>query len=696
MRRWTTPDGLAFEGLQTGDGRIFAPGSFFWEDSENGWPLRYDREDDGAHAGAVMIGAADSLGRAEAEGDDGVSRITGEGWIDDTDNDDGAAAVRALDNGAPLGISVDMDDMAVEWVVSAEDVETQEVILLAASFEQASLTRVRRAVAAGSSNTALVWELWAPGIGRIARQVMEDLAGETLTAAAGDGDLAEDDMIVIGEQSMDEVLVRVTRARIRGATLVDIPAFDRAAIVLEAADDDESDGDAESSAEADRMDALLAAAIGSSSLPIGDRERAWNASAARKRMAGDGDSPDTARMRQGHFYLDSDADPDTVGAYKLPFADVLDGTLTAIPRGIFAAAGAIQGARGGANIPEGDVDRIKSKIAGYYGKMRAKFDDDSIVPPWDSSSADTDTAAASGEIELDDTEGCEECGGGDPEHGRRVVVAASAPMRPSADWFTQPEWEQREIVTTVDPETERTLRGVPMQYLDSGEIRGHIALWGQCHTGSGDGACILTPRSRLNYVPFHHGHVVLDDGTKLATGNLTMAGGHADGRLSFAGAVEHYDNTTAMVGQVRAGEDEFGVWVHGAGLPDVWADELQMRKLRAASPSGDWRTVGGGLELTATLAVCHPGFVTPRAALAASGEVVSLVAAGAREVAMLSRSLTPQGRRLNEIVEQAVARGIELYVQQQNELASKPGRDRLRAAGRARGVERLRELTPTA
>jgi hypothetical protein len=522
--------------------------------------------------------------------------------------------------------------------------------------------------------------------------VFEDL-GASLTAGAGDPDLPDEDSVVLMSESMDEVLTRFTRARIRGATLVDIPAFDRAAIALEPVGGQEGEG--EGDGDDDSLAALLAdgtqalTVIGAAGLPLADRDRAWDASAARSRMAGDGDDLDTATYRRGHFYLDPDADPETAGAYKLPFADKIDGTLTAIPKGLFAVAGALGGARGGVSIPDSEKDRIRSKVSAYYAAMRRKFDDDTIVPPWDDAAGRTEVASCGDcQTPMERTYAT----------ARAAVVAAAgpAPMRPPADWVTKPQWEPGQVVEVKVPDPSaasgyRMLRGVPMEYRDSGEVLGHLALWGQCHTGSGDGQCILTPRSALNYVPFHHGQLELEDGTFVATGNLTLAGGHADGRLSYAGALEHYDDVSTLVAQGRAGEDEYGVWFHGAGMPDVWADELQMRKLRGASPSGDWREVGTSLELTAALAVCHPGFPVPRAQVASGGRITSLVAAGAREVAMLSQAATgPTGTRLAEVVEQAVQRGIAGYVRQQEQAAAAPARRQLDQLRRERAREILR------
>ena len=57
--------------------------------------------------------------------------------------------------------------------------------------------------------------------------------------------------------------------------------------------------------------------------------------------------------------------------------------------------------------------------------------------------------------------------------------------------------------------------------------------------------------------------------------------------------------------------------------------EQQMYVLKATGAlSGDWRRIGGNLELVAALAVNVPGFPIPRVAMAASaGRTLSLVAA---------------------------------------------------------------------
>jgi hypothetical protein len=59
---------------------------------------------------------------------------------------------------------------------------------------------------------------------------------------------------------------------------------------------------------------------------------------------------------------------------------------------VTAAAAAIQGARGGVSIPDGDVAGVKSKIEAYYTKAASTYSDDTITPPW---ASDSQTASVS-------------------------------------------------------------------------------------------------------------------------------------------------------------------------------------------------------------------------------------------------------------------------------------------------------------
>jgi hypothetical protein len=105
-------------------------------------------------------------------------------------------------------------------------------------------------------------------------------------------------------------------------------------------------------------------------LPLADREREWDGDAAETRVRRWADAEDgpNAKYRDAHVWYDADQ-RDDFGSYKLLVADVIDGRLTAVPRGVMAAGAVMQGARGGVDLPEKDIDRVKSHLAKYYAKM---------------------------------------------------------------------------------------------------------------------------------------------------------------------------------------------------------------------------------------------------------------------------------------------------------------------------------------
>jgi hypothetical protein len=112
-------------------------------------------------------------------------------------------------------------------------------------------------------------------------------------------------------------------------------------------------------------------------LPLGNRDREWDGDAAEKRVRRWADAEDepNEKYRNAHVWYDKEK-KDNFGAYKLLIADVVGGKLVAIPRGVMAAAAVMQGSRGGVDLPEDDIDRVKSHLAKYY----AKLDEEA---PWD-------------------------------------------------------------------------------------------------------------------------------------------------------------------------------------------------------------------------------------------------------------------------------------------------------------------------
>jgi hypothetical protein len=110
---------------------------------------------------------------------------------------------------------------------------------------------------------------------------------------------------------------------------------------------------------------------GSTNLPLGDRKREWDADAARARIfhwAGWEDHPLASKAKRAFFAYD-DQEPHNITAYKLPFADVVGGELRAMPRGLFAVAQLLRGARDGVDIPEDVLRSVRRKVTTYYHKM---------------------------------------------------------------------------------------------------------------------------------------------------------------------------------------------------------------------------------------------------------------------------------------------------------------------------------------
>lgn len=170
------------------------------------------------------------------------------------------------------------------------------------------------------------------------------------------------------------------------------------------------------------------------------------------------------------------------------------------------------------------------------------------------------------------------------------LVAGAAPLNPPKSWFDNPQLPGPTKIT-VTPE---------------GRVFGHLAEFGKCHLTFAN-TCVTVPRSQRQYADFHAGSTKTAEGKVLDTGVLTVDTGHADTTWNLVERVKaHYDNTGTAAAVVRAGEDAYGVWVAGSLVPG--ADDELAQKLRRSPLSGDWRRIGGGLELVAALGVNRPGY----------------------------------------------------------------------------------------
>jgi hypothetical protein len=206
-----------------------------------------------------------------------------------------------------------------------------------------------------------------------------------------------------------------------------------------------------------------------------------------------------------------------------------------------------------------------------------------------------------------------------------ALVAGAGPIRPKKEWFAK-----------------QNLPGpTAMTITEDGQIYGHVAQWGQCHVGFAN-TCWTAPESQTDYAYFHVGEVVCDDGSHVAVGNITLGPRHANERMGYRAAVEHYDQAAAGVGVARCYEDEFGIQFAGAVTPGT--TEEQLYDMRRCPVSGDWRKVGGNLELIGVLSVNSGGYPTPRFATDDYGRT-ALVAAPGVPVAELSDKPGTKKRR---------------------------------------------------
>lgn len=193
--------------------------------------------------------------------------------------------------------------------------------------------------------------------------------------------------------------------------------------------------------------------------------------------------------------------------------------------------------------------------------------------------------------------------------GVGLTLVASAGHAAPSEWFVNPN---------LDGPTHLTVT-------EEGRVFGHIAQWGVCHGAYK--TCVTAPHSESNYAHYATGQVLLDNGSMVNTGVITAGGGHAPHSLSARAAAAHYDQTSMAVADVAVGEDEWGIWCAGWIRPGATPE--QVTALRASDVSGDWRLVGGNLEMIAALAVNSAGFQIPRVAASISNGVqLSLVAAG--------------------------------------------------------------------
>ncbi|MFE7215950.1 phage minor head protein [Streptomyces sp. NPDC057611] len=209
-RAWSTPGdtAIAFENEETGDGRVFAPGSLYWD--RDPLPLQYADEMGMGHDGAELCGAINTVMR------DG-NRITAAGVLY-LNRYAGMDAVMLLEQEAPLGVSVDLDDVDIEFVDKTMDPEDADWLFASAHLARASVLRMEDGSVMLSGASRAEWTASAgghmarnrfdlqlitgPGGSVDAAAIRSAFAGSgVLTAAAGDPDDPESGLVVHAERA---------------------------------------------------------------------------------------------------------------------------------------------------------------------------------------------------------------------------------------------------------------------------------------------------------------------------------------------------------------------------------------------------------------------------------------------------------------------------------------------------------------
>ncbi|MCW6003870.1 hypothetical protein K1W54_04635 [Micromonospora sp. CPCC 205371] len=189
--------------------------------------------------------------------------------------------------------------------------------------------------------------------------------------------------------------------------------------------------------------------------------------------------------------------------------------------------------------------------------------------------------------------------------GPSVIVAAghtiTIPDVPPVEWFTEP--------TDVEATGALTIT-------DEGRIYGYLAPAGVAHRGFRNRR-VEVPRGNVDYSRWMGGEAIVAGGGRVVAGPITMNCGHLPPHASSdpATRMEHYDNTCSVVAQAAIGENDKGVWIAGALLPGVSAE--QVSRMLACRLSGDWAPhpeKSGMREFVAALLVPVPGFPMGRSA----------------------------------------------------------------------------------
>src|SRR5574341_208430 len=314
--------------------------------------------------------------------------------------------------------------MAIRWygLVAPEEVATGDRRMFAAQalgYRQFPLPAAwQRVSGSGHANSVVVasWDrqyagdggIWGagtfldPAIVPEAMEAMYLLQRKLIGPSVDlDPDLAYE--VVVHPADPDEFAMKVTKATVHGVTFVMGPAFPQVHITVE----NDEEASLLASAGIDYTFAVNKSAW--RSWPVAERETTWDFEDAINRIA-EWSGGDAKKFAQAFLYQDKNLDPNNRESYRAPIADVINGKLVLIPRGVMAAATMLSGGHGGfEDIPEAERIQMQEVITQIYDVLREDYGDPRFIAPWQrggragaTSSADTPTPSSTASLEGED------------------------------------------------------------------------------------------------------------------------------------------------------------------------------------------------------------------------------------------------------------------------------------------------------
>lgn len=108
-------------------------------------------------------------------------------------------------------------------------------------------------------------------------------------------------------------------------------------------------------------------------LPMAPRDQKWSKRDAIPRIREHTSSTEKpSRSYRNYFMWFDAANADNFTAYKLPYADWIDGEFKAVPRALIAIKAAVGGARGGVDIPDADKPKILRHVERYLSQLESE------------------------------------------------------------------------------------------------------------------------------------------------------------------------------------------------------------------------------------------------------------------------------------------------------------------------------------